>query len=129
MMSLSEEKQTEVTEAFRSTSRYLDDLLNIDNKYFDGFICQIYPSELQLNKTNSSETEAPFFDLHLSISDGFISCKIYDKRNEFDFEIANLPYLDEDVPRRASYGVYISKLIRFARMSSHVSDFNTLNKL
>ena len=129
MMSLSEEKQTEVIEAFRSTSRYLDDLLNIDNKYFDGFICQIYPSELQLNKTNSSETEAPFFDLHLSISGGFISCKIYDKRNEFDFEIANLPYLDEDVPRRASYGVYISKLIRFARMISHVSDFNTLNKL
>ena len=74
MMSLSEKKQSEVIEAYSSTSRYLDDLLNIDNKYLDGLINQIYPSELQLNKANSSETEAPFWDLHLSILDGFISC-------------------------------------------------------
>ena len=78
MISFSEEKQSEVIEAFSSTSRYLDDSLNIDNKYIDGLISQIYPSELQLNKTNSSETKAPFWDLHLSILDGFISCKIYD---------------------------------------------------
>ena len=64
MMSLSEEEQSEVIEAFSSTSRYLDDLLNIDNDYFDGLISQIYPSALQLNKANSSETEAPFSDLH-----------------------------------------------------------------
>ena len=50
MMSLSEEKQSEVIEAFSSTSIYLDDLLNIVNKYFDGLISQIYLSELQLNK-------------------------------------------------------------------------------
>ena len=84
MMSLSEEKQSEVIEAFRSTSTYLDDLLNIDNKHFDGLISQIYPSELQLIKANSSETETPFLDL-LSILDGFISYKIYDKRYDFDF--------------------------------------------
>ena len=53
---------------------------------------------------------------------------MYDKRDDFDFEIVNFAYLDEDVPRRASYGVYIAQLIRFARMSSHVSDFNTRNK-
>ena len=66
---------------------------------------------MQVNHTNSSETEALFFYLHLSILDGFISCKIYDKRDDFDFEIVNCPYLDVDVPGRASYGVYISQLI------------------
>ena len=76
VMSLSEEKQYEATEAFSSTSRYLDDLLTIDNNYFDGLISQICPSELQLNKVNSSEFEAPCLDLYLSILDGFISCKI-----------------------------------------------------
>ena len=81
MMSLSEEKQSEVIEAFSSTSRYFDDLLNIDNKYLDGLISQIYPSELQLNKTHSSETKILFFDLHLSILDEFISYKLYDKRD------------------------------------------------
>ena len=98
----------------------MDDLLNIDNKYFDGFISQMYPSELQLNKSRSSETEAPMWDLYLSILDGFISCKINDKRDEFDFEIVKFPYLDGYVPRRASCSVYISQLICFARMSSHI---------
>ena len=67
-------------------------------------------------------------DLHLSISNGFVSSKIYDKRNDFDFEIVNFPFLDGDVPRSTSYGVYISKLIRFARVSSNVADFNARNK-
>ena len=90
-----------------STSRYLDDLLNIDNPYFEGMVNQIYPSELQLNKANISDTEAPFLDLHLSVANGFVSSKIYDKRDDFDFDIVNFPFLDGDVPRRASYGEYI----------------------
>ena len=72
MMSPSVDKDAEVNEAFNSTSRYLDDLLNIDNTYFIGIVKQIYPSELQLKKANSSDTEAPFLDSHLTISDGFI---------------------------------------------------------
>ena len=68
-------------------------------------------------------------DLHLSISDGFVKIEIYDKRDDFDFNIVNFPYLDSDVPRSTSYGVYISQLIRFARVSNHVDDFNTRNKV
>ena len=118
----------DVIKAFNSTSRYLDDLLNIDNPYFEGMVNQIYLSELQLNKANTSDTEAPFLGLHLSISNGFVSSKIYDKRDDFDFDIVNFPFLDGDVPRRPSYGVYISQLIRFAQVCSHVDDFNTRNK-
>ena len=70
-MSLSDLKQAEIIEAFKSTSRYLDDLLNIDNPYFEGMVNRIYPSELQFNKANTSDTEAPFLDLLLSISNGF----------------------------------------------------------
>ena len=68
-------------------------------------------------------------DLHLSVVDGFVSCTNYDKRDDFDFEIVTFPFLDGDVPRAASYGVYITQLTRFARVSSHVTDFNTRNKL
>ena len=74
-----------------------------------------------------SDAEAPFLDLHLSISDGFVKTKMYDKRDHFD--IVNFPFLDGDIPRSASYGVYISQLIRFARFSSHVDDFNTRNRV
>ena len=89
-------------------------------------VIRIYPPELQLNKPNTSDTEALFLDLHLSISNGFASSKIYDKRDDFEFDIVNFLFLDRDVPRFTSYGVYISQLIRFARVSSHVADFNAL---
>ena len=102
MESFNHDNQAGVIEAFNLTSRYLDDLLNIDNPYFEGVVNQIYPPELQLNKANISDTEAPFLDLHLSFANGFVSSKIYDKRDEFDFDIVNIPFLDGDVPRRAS---------------------------
>ena len=85
---------------------------------------RIYPPELQLNKSNASDTEASFLDLQLSISDGFVSSKIYDKRADFDFDIVTFPCFDGDVPLTTSYCVYICQLIRLARVSSHVAYFN-----
>ena len=126
MKSFSRVNQADIIEAFNATSRYLDDLLNIDNIYFDQMVDRIYPTELQLNRANSSDTEAPFLDLNLCISNGTVSTKIYDKRDDFD--IVNFPFLDGDVPRRISYGVYISQLIRFARASTNLTDFNYRNK-
>ena len=126
MKSLSLENQADIIEAFNSTSGYIDDLLNIDNIYFEHMVDRINPAELQLNKANSSDTEAPFLDLNLSVSNGTVSTNIYDKREDFD--IVNFPFLDGDVPRRTLYGVYISQLIRFARAFSNVSDFNYGNK-
>ena len=68
MKSLSDDNQADIIEAFNSNSRYMDDLLNIDNPYFESIVNQIYPPELQLNKPNASDTEAPFLDLHVSVS-------------------------------------------------------------
>ena len=118
MMSLCDDKQADIIDAFNSTSSYLDDISNIHNVYFDTMVSQIYPSEPQLNKANTSDTEAAFLDLHLSISNDIVSTKIYDKCDDFDFEIVNFPFLYGDVPRSTSYGVYICQLIRFARTSS-----------
>ena len=79
MLSLSDNNQTDIFEAFNSTSRYSVDLLNIYNPYFEQMVGQIYPTALQLNKANSSDTAAPFLDLNLSITNGIVSSKIYDK--------------------------------------------------
>ena len=78
MMSLFDDKQVDVIDAFNSTSRYLDDILNINNVYFDNMVSQIYPSKPHLNKANTSDTEASFLDLHLSISNDIVSTKFYD---------------------------------------------------
>ena len=103
--------------------------MNIDNNFFDSMINRIYPSELLLNKVNVSDTEALFMDLHLSTSGAFVKTLIYDKRDDFDFNIVNFPFLDGDVPRSTSYGVYFSQHIRFARVSSHVDDLHTRNNV
>ena len=91
-------------------------------------VYRIFPAELQLNKANASDTETTFIALDLSTHNDIVSTKIYDKRDDFNFDIVNVPFLDGDVPRRPSYGVYISELIRFARASSHVTDFSNRNK-
>ena len=63
----------------------------------------------------------------MSITNGIVSSKIYDKLDDFNFEIVNFPFLDGDVPHFPSYGLYISQLIRFARVCSYVDDFNNIN--
>ena len=93
MLSLSDNNHTDIIEAFNSTSKYLDDLLYIDNPYFEQMVGQIYPTELQLNKLNSSDTEALFLDLNLSITNGIVSSKIYDIQDDSNFEIVYFPLL------------------------------------
>ena len=93
ILSLSDDNQFEIIEDFKSTFWYLDDLLNIINNFFDSMVNRINPSELRLNKTNVSDTETSFLDLYLSISDGFLKTKRFDKRNNFNFDIVNFPFL------------------------------------
>ena len=114
MKSLTKEKRYDLIDVFNSTSRYLDDLLNIENIHFEHMVHRLYPAELQLNNANASDTEAAFLDLNLSTHNNIVSTKIYDKRDDFNFDIVNFPFLDGDVPRRPFYGEYISQLIRFA---------------
>ena len=92
MVSLSDDSKADVIDAFNTTSRYFDDILNINNVYFDNMVSQIYPSELQLNKANTSDTKTAFLDLHLSISNDIVSTKIHDIPDDFNFEIVNFPF-------------------------------------
>ena len=114
VMSLSGGGRPDVIDAFNTASGCLDGVLDIDNVYFENMVSQIYPSGLQLGGADASGAEATFLDLRLSISNGIVSAEIYDKRDDFDFEIVNFPFLDGDVPRSASCGVCVSRLVRFA---------------
>ena len=90
-------------------------------------VSQIYPSELQLNKANTSDTEAAFLDLHLSVSNDIVSTKIYDKRDDFDFEIINFPFLDGDCPPSTSYGVYINSFIMLEHLAMGLTSALAIN--
>ena len=123
MMSLSDDKQADIIDAFNTTSRYFDDILNIDNVYFDNIVSQIYPSELQLNKVNTSDTAAAYLDLNLSISNDIVSTKIYVKRDDFDFRIVNFPFLDGHAPRSTSYRVFLNKAIGIINLAKPFLNF------
>ena len=85
--------------------------MNIVNPYFEGMVTQIDPTELQ-NKANSTATDAAFLGLHLLISNLFVSSKIYDKHDDFNFDIVNIPFWDGDDPHAPFYGVDIFQFIR-----------------
>ena len=89
-------------------------------------IRQIHPTELQLNKANFFDTEALVLDL--SMTNGIVLSKIYDKQDDFNFKIFNFTFPDGNVLRSCSYDVYISQLICFARVCSNDSDFNNRNQ-
>ena len=127
MLGLSKDTQADIISAFNDTSRYLDDICNIDNEYFDTMVPLIYPKELELNKANDNDTNASFLDLQLTINKNKITTKIYDKRDDFSFNIVNYPHLDGDVPKATSYGVYISQLNRFAKACTNIDDFHLRN--
>ena len=102
-MCLSDDTQADIIEACHSTSRYLDDIMNIGNTYFEGMDTQIYTTELQSNKANSTDTEAAILDLNLLVSVGFVSFKIYGKCDEFDYDTFNFSFLDGNFPSTPSY--------------------------
>ena len=87
----------------------------------------IYPTELQLNKTNTSDKETSFLDLNMKVIGSDVYTSIYDKRDDLGFPIVNFPGLSGDVRRLPPYGVYISQLIRFAGCCTSISDFNSKN--
>ena len=126
MKFLSDDKQADIIKAFNTTSRYLDDISNINNVYFDNMVSQIYPSELQLNKANTTDKETAFLDLHLSISNDIVSTKIYDKRDDVDFDIVNFPFFDGDDPMES---ISLNSFVLLEHLAMLLTSTLEINKL
>ena len=102
---LHKSKRHDLIDMFNDTSRYHDDIFTIDNPGFEEYIPDIYPAELQLNKTTTSDKETSFLDLNIKVIGGDIHTSVYDKRDDFGFPIVNFPWLSGDVPRLPSYDI------------------------
>ena len=129
MLRISKSGNSALVDHFNNSFRYIDDILSMDNPLFTKEMSSIYPSELQLNKSNTSNKQASFLDLQLEITENKMNIKVYDKRDDFNFKIINYPSLDGDVPASPSYGVFISQLIRFARICTEVNEFCSRSRL
>ena len=105
--------------------RFQDDLISFnDHGYLESCINNnIYPSEMIVNKTNISVQKTNFLDMTISIYRHKFYIKLYDKRNDYDFDVISFPYLDGNIPKSQSYGIFISQLIRYVRINTSSSNF------
>ena len=97
--------------SFNLCYRYIDDMIVFNSKKFFDYLKDINPSQLTVEKLTS------YIDLTFMImidSEGKLSTRLYDKRDDFDCHIVNFPFLSRNIPSSPSYGVYISQLIRYA---------------
>ena len=108
-----------LAKSFCFTFRYIDDVLSINNPTFGDYINIIYPVELEIKDTTDADHHASYLDLLLKY-DNFhrLQVKLYDKRDDFNFDIVNFPFLSSNIPQSPAYGVFVSQLIRYARAAS-----------
>ena len=120
MSNLQKSKRFDLIDKLNNTSRYLDDKFTVDNPA----LLNIFPMYTQENfswiKQNTSDKETSLLDLNIKVIGNDIHTSVYDKRDDFFFPIVNFPWLNGDVPRLPSYGIYISQLVRFARCCTSV---------
>ena len=122
------QKQKQLAVSFNSTFRYIDDVLSLNNDEFHNHLHAIYPPELEIKETTESPVSASYLDLFLTLYNGKLKTKLYDKRDDFNFPIVNFPFLSSNIPESPAYGVFISQLIRYARACSSYSDFTFRGK-
>ena len=108
---------------FNNTVRYIDDLLTLNNAKFEDQIAVIYPPELKLKQTTESNIKLSYLDLSILIIRGKYVTEVFDKRDSFDFEIVNYPYMCSNIPSKPTYGVYVSQLVRLSRICDNFSSF------
>ncbi|KAK3107191.1 hypothetical protein FSP39_009033 [Pinctada imbricata] len=107
-----------------TNTRYIDDVLSINNSKFADYLSSIYPSELEVKETTETNNSASYLDIMLSYdTHGHLNTSLYDKHDDFNFSITNFPFLSSNIPSSPAYGVFISQLIRYARASTKYTDF------
>ena len=121
---LQKSKSRKQRKSFNLTFRYIDDVLSLNNPKFGDYIDVIYPQELQIQDTTDAGNWANYLDLRLEFdTNGSLTTQLYDKRDDFNFSIVNFPFIDSNIPESPAYGVFISQLIRYARVCSRYNDF------
>ena len=126
MKELVSDKKLHLARKFNFTFRYIDDLISFNNSHFKNYVAKIYPSSLELKNATDSPQGTSYLDLFFFKSnDGLLNSKLYDKRDDFAFQIVNYPWIDSNIPISPAYGVYVSRLVAFARACSNFDDFHS----
>ena len=109
---------------FNNTFRYIDDIFSGKFPEFRQHLASIYPPELVVNSSSNDTTSLNYLDINITCDDhSNLLFSVYDKRDYFNFDIINFPYLDSCIPRKPALGIFLSQLIRYARICSSFEDY------
>ena len=108
---------------FQYSFRYIDDLCSANFPEFSQHLPQIYPAELVLNKANANNNKIDYLDITVSSENNVLSFSLYDKRDSFNFEIVNFPFLDSCIPRKPALGIFYGQMARIAKICTKYDDF------
>jgi len=108
---------------FRLNGRYIDDLFVANFPTFRDHIYRIYPRDLEIKLESNNTLELTYLDLKIKSENSILNFSVYDKRDDFSFDIVNFPFIDSCIPKKSALGVFYSQLIRYARLSSKYADF------
>ena len=114
---------------FRHNGRYIDDLFVANFPTFRDHIYRIYPRDLEIKLESNNTLEVTYLDLKIKSENSVLNFSVYDKRDDFSFDIVNFPFIDSCIPKKSALGVFYSQLIRYARLSSKYADFLIRSKL
>ena len=116
--------ELELARKFNGLNRYRDDCtaLNIEN--FKELATEIYPPCLELSQENEDLTQATVLDMSVRIDGGFFETRVYNKTDDFPFEVISLPFLDSNINENVCYLVFYSQILRYQRLCSHMGNFN-----
>ena len=107
----------------------MDDLIVFNLKKFIGHVKDIYPSEINVEKANRLDDQENYLDLtFIKCKNNRLYMKLYDKRDDFNFHIVNVPFFSSNIPSGPSYCVYISQLITYVRCCTYYDDFGYCHK-
>ena len=113
------------TRKLNNTFRFIDDLLSLnDDSIFESSYNSIYPTEMELKKENSTNNAATFLDINISIENGKFCTKLFDKRDNFGFDIVRMPFVSSNMPGKMFYGSIGAEFLRIARATSKIEDLS-----
>ncbi len=109
---------------FNFTSRYIDDLISLNNATFHTCISVMYPKDLQIKQENTTEDNASYLELQCTIQDEQFHISLYDKHDSFNFNAVNYPFDEQsNISETPAYGVYTSCLVCIAKLCDSYKDF------
>ena len=128
VQSLLQAGKKHLAQQFNFTYIYIDDVLSLKNTTFAEYLEFSYPRELEIKETTETAASSSYLN-YLYIDNGELTIRLYDKRDDFNFPIVNVPFLSINIPSAPAYGVYVSQLIRYARACSNYQDFMERGKV